>query len=131
MYKKRILFAGNPNVGKSTIFNTLTGSKQHTGNWAGKTVEMSAGKYKYKDELYEVYDLPGTYSLVTSSLEEEVAIKSIVEKDVDVCKKELVHHAKRPRQVTVKFPFHDIIPHEPSLDEKDHRQGMGDHGNPI
>lgn len=84
MYKKRILFAGNPNVGKSTIFNTLTGSKQHTGNWAGKTVEMSAGKYKYKDELYEVYDLPGTYSLVTSSMEEEVAIKSIVEKDVDV-----------------------------------------------
>ena len=54
MINKKVLFAGNPNVGKSTIFNILTGLNQHTGNWAGKTVEKSSGNYKYKNELYEL-----------------------------------------------------------------------------
>lgn len=70
---KKIALAGNPNVGKSTVFNALTGMHQHTGNWSGKTVSNAIGKFKYKDELYELYDLPGTYSLVAHSNEEEVA----------------------------------------------------------
>ena len=84
MSNKKVLFAGNPNVGKSTIFNLLTGLKQHTGNWAGKTVEQSKGYYKYKNETYELYDLPGTYSLVTTSKEEEIATNFIKDKTVDV-----------------------------------------------
>lgn len=84
MNKKKVLFAGNPNVGKSTIFNILTGSNQHTGNWSGKTVEKSSGYYKYKDELYELYDLPGTYSLITTSKEEEIATNFIKDDKIDV-----------------------------------------------
>lgn len=84
MNRKKVLFAGNPNVGKSTIFNKLTGLKQHTGNWAGKTVDKCVGSYKYKDDVYELYDLPGMYSLVTTSKEEEVALESIKMVDADV-----------------------------------------------
>ena len=72
-YEKIIALAGNPNVGKSTIFNTLTGLKQHTGNWPGKTVSNATGEYKYNDKLYKIYDLPGTYSLISHSEEEEIA----------------------------------------------------------
>ena len=67
MKKYKIALAGNPNVGKSTIFNILTGLRQHTGNWSGKTVENVMGKYTYKNKKYEIYDLPGTYSLNTYS----------------------------------------------------------------
>lgn len=70
---KIIALAGNPNVGKSTVFNELTGLKQHTGNWAGKTVENASGKCSYKDVEYTIFDLPGTYSLISHSKEEEVA----------------------------------------------------------
>ena len=69
MQKYKIALAGNPNVGKSTIFNILTGLKQHTGNWAGKTVDQATGSYRYLDHEYDIYDLPGTYSLVTHSKE--------------------------------------------------------------
>lgn len=65
--------AGNPNVGKSTVFNSLTGLRQHTGNWPGKTVSNAIGQYQYKKEIYEIYDLPGTYSLISHSKEEECA----------------------------------------------------------
>ena len=70
---KIIALIGNPNVGKSTIFNALTGLNQHTGNWPGKTVESAAGSYKYNNKKYTLIDLPGTYSLFSSSKEEEVS----------------------------------------------------------
>lgn len=67
-----IALVGNPNVGKSTIFNALTGSNQHTGNWPGKTVESAIGKYTYNKNEYTLIDLPGTYSLFSNSKEEEI-----------------------------------------------------------
>lgn len=68
-----IALAGNPNVGKSTIFNALTGLHQHTGNWSGKTVELAKGICKIQDTPYSIVDLPGCYSLCSTSLEEEIA----------------------------------------------------------
>lgn len=79
----RIIFAGNPNVGKSTIFNSLTGLKQHTGNWTGKTVETAQGTFKYDKKIIEVRDLPGTYSIISNSPEEEVARREICSGDAD------------------------------------------------
>lgn len=64
---------GNPNVGKSTVFNALTGMHQHTGNWTGKTVSNAVGEYKYKDKNFLLVDIPGTYSLMSNSKEEEIA----------------------------------------------------------
>jgi len=71
--EKMIALAGNPNTGKSTIFNALTGLNQHTGNWPGKTVLQAQGYFTYKGERYILVDLPGTYSLLAKSEEEEVA----------------------------------------------------------
>ncbi len=68
-----IALAGNPNVGKSTLFNALTGMNQHTGNWPGKTVASAQGTYTYKGQTYRLVDTPGTYSLLAHSPEEEVA----------------------------------------------------------
>lgn len=71
--EKIIALAGNPNVGKSTIFNNLTGMHQHTGNWPGKTVTTAFGTYDYEGHEYTLVDLPGTYSLFSNSQEEEIA----------------------------------------------------------
>ena len=71
--KTLIAVAGNPNVGKSTLFNALTGMKQHTGNWPGKTVGVAEGRVKTSKEEYVLVDIPGTYSLIPHSAEEEVA----------------------------------------------------------
>lgn len=68
-----VALAGNPNTGKSTVFNNLTGLKQHTGNWPGKTVTRAEGGFEYNQKRYKIVDLPGTYSLLSMSTDEEVA----------------------------------------------------------
>ena len=68
-----IALAGNPNTGKSTVFNALTGLRQHTGNWPGKTVTRAEGGFEYNNQKYKLVDLPGTYSLLSTSTDEEVA----------------------------------------------------------
>jgi ferrous iron transport protein B len=68
-----VALAGNPNTGKSTVFNALTGLRQHTGNWPGKTVARAEGGFEYGGHRYKLVDLPGTYSLLAASLDEEVA----------------------------------------------------------
>lgn len=68
-----VALAGNPNTGKSTVFNALTGLRQHTGNWPGKTVTRAEGGFEYGGHRYKLVDLPGTYSLLATSLDEEIA----------------------------------------------------------
>ncbi|MBS3985188.1 MAG: ferrous iron transport protein B [Selenomonadales bacterium] len=78
-----VALAGNPNTGKSTIFNSLTGLKQHTGNWPGKTVVSAEGRYSYKQANHLVVDLPGSYSLYADSAEEEIARNFILQASPD------------------------------------------------
>jgi ferrous iron transport protein B len=82
--KHIIALAGNPNSGKSTVFNALTGARQHVGNWPGKTVEKKEGTWRYDGLEFEVVDLPGTYSLTAYSLEEIIARDYIVDEHPDV-----------------------------------------------
>lgn len=79
-----IALAGNPNVGKSTIFNGLTGLRQHTGNWPGKTVATARGTFDYEGQEYLLVDLPGTYSLAAHSEEEEIARDFICSGEADM-----------------------------------------------
>lgn len=79
-----IALAGNPNAGKSTIFNALTGLHQHTGNWPGKTVERKDGEVRYGDLTIKVVDLPGSYSLTAYSPEEIIARDFIIGEKPDV-----------------------------------------------
>ena len=78
-----VALVGNPNVGKSTLFNALTGLRQHTGNWPGKTVDAAVGSYRYRGRLWRLTDLPGLYSLQARSEEERVAAAFIAQEQVD------------------------------------------------
>ncbi len=79
-----VALAGNPNTGKSTMFNALTGSHQHVGNWPGVTVEKKVGRFSYKNKKFEVVDLPGTYGLTASSLDEQIARNFLIRDKPDV-----------------------------------------------
>ena len=83
MEKLKFLLAGNPNVGKSTIFNHLTGMKQHVGNWPGKTVEQKSGSFEFDNYDIEIIDLPGNYSLTPYSVEEQVSRDAIIHEEND------------------------------------------------
>ncbi len=78
-----IALAGNPNCGKTTLFNQLTGSRQHVGNWPGKTVEKKEGTFQHNGMTITVVDLPGTYSLTAFSLEEIIARDFIINEKPD------------------------------------------------
>ncbi len=78
MTEVTIALAGNPNAGKSTVFNALTGSRQHVGNWPGKTVAKKEGLFRFNGATINVVDLPGTYSLSAYSLEEQIARDFII-----------------------------------------------------
>lgn len=79
-----VALAGNPNTGKSTVFNQLTGLRQHTGNWPGKTISRAEGAFGYKDKRFKLVDLPGTYSLLSSSPDEEIARNALLFTQPDV-----------------------------------------------
>ncbi|HHE72167.1 MAG TPA: ferrous iron transport protein B, partial [Chloroflexi bacterium] len=79
-----VALAGQPNVGKSTIFNYLTGLSQHVGNWPGKTVEQKTGTAFYNGRRLSIVDLPGTYSLTANSEEERIARDFIIHEAPDV-----------------------------------------------
>ena len=84
MKELRVALAGNPNSGKSTIFNTLTRCRQHVVDWKGKTVEKKEGKFKHGEYEIEIMDLPGTYSLTAFSPEEVIARDYIINEKPDV-----------------------------------------------
>lgn len=81
---RTVALAGNPNVGKSTIFNALTGLRQHTGNWPGKTIIKAEGVFRFHDMEYTIVDLPGAYSLLNHCAEEEVAREYICSDSADL-----------------------------------------------
>lgn len=83
-YERRVALVGNPNSGKSTIYNNLTGARQHVGNYPGVTVEKKYGFYNYKNQNYSIVDLPGTYSLSSDSLEEEITNSYLLNEKPDL-----------------------------------------------
>ena len=117
-----IALAGNPNCGKSSIFNNLTGIQQHVGNWPGVTVEKKEGTCVYGAYTIQVVDLPGTYSLATHSLDEVIARNFIVEEKPDV----VVPHRRPPRD---RNPLHtqEEPPPGPQADVDDQEKAEGQH----
>ena len=79
-----VALAGNPNTGKSTVFNSLTGLRQHTGNWPGKTVTRAEGGFEFEEQRFKIVDLPGTYSLLATSLDERIARDFVLFGEPDV-----------------------------------------------
>lgn len=84
MKEKTIALLGQPNSGKSSVFNGLTGSHQHVGNWPGKTVEHKEGNFRFEGETYRVVDLPGSYSLSAGSDEEVITTDYIKSGEADL-----------------------------------------------
>ena len=104
-----VALAGNPNVGKSTIFNSLTGMHQHTGNWPGKTVSNSSGICEYKDSKLLFVDIPGTYSLMSNSEEEEIARNYICFENPDAVVV-VVDATSLERNLNLVFQIKEITP---------------------
>ena len=104
-----VALAGNPNVGKSTVFNSITGLNQHTGNWPGKTVGLFYGLISFEGREYCLVDLPGTYSLRAISQEEEVARDFIINEkpDVTVC---VVDATNLERNLNLVFQVRTLTP---------------------
>ena len=105
-----VALAGNPNVGKSTVFNALTGLKQHTGNWPGKTIENATGYYEFRGKSYTLVDIPGTYSLLANSKEEEIARDFICFGDPDMSIVVALCCFFRSNRIILKilFSFHQL-----------------------
>ncbi len=104
-----ITLAGNPNVGKSTVFNGLTGMNQHTGNWTGKTVSNAAGQCTYLDKKFLFVDIPGTYSITTHSKEEEIA-SDFIRSDISDATVVVVDATCLERNLNLVFQIMDITP---------------------
>lgn len=102
-----IALAGNPNTGKSTVFNGLTGFRQHVGNWPGKTVTRAEGSFEHEGQRFKIYDLPGTYSLLSSSTEEEIARDFVVFGDPD-CTVVIVDATCLERNLNLVFQILEI-----------------------
>ena len=85
-----VALTGNPNTGKSTVFNSLTGLRQHTGNWPGKTVMRAEGGFSYGGKRYKLVDLPGTYSLIPTTLDEAITRDVLLGRLADAPAPELV-----------------------------------------